>query len=158
MRTILAEKIETNSNASLIELLNARLADAIDLMLALKQAHWNLRGPSFIALHKLFDEIAGRMDDHADLIAERVVQICGVAVGTTQVVMKKTSLEPYPISAMKQAEHLEALGQRMAVFGENCRAAIEEADAASDAVTADILTEVARAVDKDLWLVSAHLE
>lgn len=158
MRTSLAEAIETNRSASLIELLNARLADAIDLKLAFKQAHWNVRGPSFIALHELFDQIASRVDDHADILAERVVQICGVAVGTTQAVMKKTALKPYPVTAMKQSAHIEALGQRLAAFGASCRDAIEEADAAGDAVTADILTEIGRAVDKDLWLVSAHLE
>lgn len=158
MRTSLAEAVETNSSASLIELLNARLADAIDLKLAVKQAHWNLRGPDFIALHEFLDQIAARMDEHADLIAERVVQICGIAVGTTQAVMKKTAIKPYPVGAMAQAAHLEALGERMAAFAENCRAAIAEAEVARDAVTADIMTEVARAVDKDLWLVSAHLE
>ena len=78
--------LKSNTRATVIELLNARLADAIDLKLAVKQAHWNIRGPSFIALHELFDQIAARMEEHSDTMAERVVQLGGLAAGTTQFV------------------------------------------------------------------------
>ena len=65
-----------------IELLNARLADAIDLQTQTKQAHWNVKGPHFIALHELFDKINEEVEDYVDDIAERAVQLGGVAEGT----------------------------------------------------------------------------
>lgn len=132
--------------------------NAIDLKLALKQAHWNIRGPEFIALHELFDQVAARIEDHSDTIAERVVQLGGIATGTTQAVFKSTTLPAYPAEATAQKEHLEALRLRLAAFAETCRHAIDEADKAGDADTADIMTGVSRAVDKDLWFIAAHQE
>ena len=149
--------IKDNTRASMIILLNQLLADSIDLKLAFKQAHWNLQGPQFIALHELFDQVAARIEDHADTIAERVVQLGGIAAGTTQAVTAKTSLPAYPAEATGQQEHLEALSQRLAAFGAASRAAIDEADGAGDADTADIMTGVSRAIDKDAWFVGAHL-
>ena len=152
------EDLKGNTRSSMIELLNARLADAIDLKLAVKQAHWNIRGPAFIAIHLLLDDIAGRVDDHADTMAERAVQLGGQSLGTSQAVAKATSLEPYPTDINAQVAHLKALRERFAAFAKQCRKGIETADEAGDADTADILTSVSRAVDKDLWFIGAHLE
>lgn len=150
--------LKSNTRSTVIELLNARLADCIDLKLAVRQAHWNMRGPAFISLHELFDQIAGRFDGHADVIAERVVQLGGLAAGTTQQVAEATSLPGYPAKASAQSETVSALSERLSAFAVSCRSAVDEADAAGDTVTADIMTEVTRAVDKDLWFVAANLE
>lgn len=158
MSTFFVADIEDNVRASMIGLLNQQLADAIDLKLALKQAHWNIRGSDFIALHELFDQVAARIEDHSDTMAERVVQLGGLASGTTQSVAKATTFEAYPTDATAQQQHLEALRARLAGFAKSCRKAIDEADQAGDADTADIMTGVSRAVDKDLWFVAAHLE
>jgi starvation-inducible DNA-binding protein len=148
--------LSDNAIKSMITLLNARLADAIDLKLAVKQAHWNIRGPGFIALHELFDQIATRVDDHADTMAERLIQLGGHAAGTTQAVAKATTLAPYPVGTHDQAEHVAALSDRLRSFAKSVREAIDEADEAGDADTADIFTGVSRAIDKDLWFVAAH--
>lgn len=150
--------IKSNTRTTVIALLNARLADAIDLKLAVKQAHWNIRGPAFIALHELLDDIAGRVEEHYDTIAERVVQLGGLAAGTVQAAQAATSLPAYPVDITAQADHLKALRDRFAAFGKSCRAAIDEADNAGDADSADIMTGISRAIDKDLWFIAAHLE
>lgn len=150
--------LKSNTRTTAIELLNARLADALDLKLAVKQAHWNVRGPGFLAIHEMLDQMAARLDEHADVMAERAVQLGGVAAGTTQVVAKATSLAAYPVELHAQVEHLKALRERYAAFAKTCRNAIDEADEAGDADTADIMTGVSRAVDKDLWFIGAHLE
>lgn len=157
MNTPFVAGIESNTQTSMIVLLNQHLVDAIDLKLALKQAHWNAQGPQFIALHELFDQIAVRMDEHADTMAERVVQLGGTATGTSQSVAATTSLPAYPAEATDQHVHLQALSERLSAFGKSCREAIDEADSAGDADTADIMTGVSRAVDKDVWFVGAHL-
>lgn len=139
-------------------MLNARLADVIDLKLAAKQAHWNIRGASFIALHELLDQIAARVEEHGDTLAERAVQLGGLAAGTSQAVVAATSLPAYPVDATAQTDHLIALRDRLRIFAKSCRTAIDEADEAGDADTADIMTEISRDVDKDLWFIAAHLE
>jgi starvation-inducible DNA-binding protein len=148
--------IKDNVRNQMIELLNARLADAIDLKLAVKQAHWNIKGDNFIGLHELFDQIATRVDDHVDTIAERAVQLGGIALGTTQVVAETTTLKPYSVKLVASADHVKALSSHLSDFAASVRKAIDDADSAGDANTADIFTQVSRAVDKDLWFVAAH--
>ena len=74
--------------AKLIELLNRRLADAIDLLLQTRQASWNVKGPHFIALRELFDKVAEGVEEDANLIAAHIVQLGGTAEGTAQAVAR----------------------------------------------------------------------
>ncbi|HYK83261.1 MAG TPA: DNA starvation/stationary phase protection protein Dps [Gemmatimonadales bacterium] len=141
-----------------IDVLNARLADAIDLQLQAKQAHWNVKGPQFIALHKLFDEIAAAVTEYVDLLAERVVQLGGVAEGTGAIVAERTELPPYPINIATGEEHVWALSNALATFGAGIRRAMEETEDLGDADATDICTEISRGVDKWLWFVEAHAE
>jgi starvation-inducible DNA-binding protein len=141
----------------MIELLNARLAGALDLRAQAKVAHWNVKGRQFVGLHDLFDEIAHAFDAFADLVAERVVQLGGLARGTVQQVAAATDLEEY--SAVGGTEsHVTAIADALAAFGSAVRRAIDEAAEAGDQTTADIITEVSRGVDKFLWMVEAHLQ
>jgi starvation-inducible DNA-binding protein len=149
--------IPEKTRAVLVELLNARLADSVDLMHQAKEAHWNVKGPSFIALHKLFDEIVDSAEEYMDLIAERVVQLGGAAEGTVQVAAKRTTLTPYPVTVSAQRDHVEALSSALAAYGKSARRAIDESDELGDKDTADIFTEISRGVDKYLWFVEAHL-
>jgi starvation-inducible DNA-binding protein len=147
-----------NTRKAMIALLNARLADAIDLRLAIKQAHWNVKGPSFIAVHELFDQIQARVDTFVDDIAERAVSLGGAAHGTAQIAVKGSNLKPYPIDTMPQGDHLAAVADRIAAFGKLAREAIDAADEAGDKDTADLFTGVSRQLDKDLWFIEAHLQ
>ncbi len=158
MPTAFVENLDRSVRDDMIEELNARLVEALDLVLAVKHAHWNIKGPSFIGIHLLLDEVAQRMRDHADTMAERCVILGGQAKGTVQVVAKETSLEAYPPEIGRQAEHVEALKERLMAFGKSVRESIASADDAGDEDTADIFTAVSRAVDKDAWFIGAHLE
>ena len=139
-----------------VAILGDRLADATDLMLQTKQAHWNVKGPTFIALHELFDKVNESAEEWVDLIAERIIQLGGVAEGTVQATAKRTSLPPYSLTIVKGEEHVEALSDALAAFGKKARAAIDKTGKAGDADTADIFTEISRDVDKYLWFVEAH--
>jgi starvation-inducible DNA-binding protein len=139
-----------------IGLLNQRLAEAIDLQTQCKQAHWNVKGPAFIALHKLFDEINEAVEEYVDLLAERVVQLGGVAEGTARIVAQRSTLIDYPLALSTGAEHVAALSDALAGFGRTARMGIEEMNELEDADSADILTEISRGVDKWLWFVEAH--
>src|SRR5262245_44893104 len=141
-----------------IDLLNARLADAIDLYLATKQAHWNVKGPSFIALHELFDKLGEEAEDYIDDMAERVVALGGVAEGTLAAVGKRSKLEAYPLDIADGLAHVEALANAYAAVAKSVRKAIDEASKAGDADTSDLFTGISRGLDKALWFIEAHLQ
>ena len=140
-----------------VELLNARLADAIDLGTQIKHAHWNVKGANFIALHELFDKIAESVEDQIDTIAERVTALGGTARGTLVAVSRRTSLKPYPEEISAGLDHVEALAAVLADFGQKARAAIEESAKLGDAGTSDLFTGISRETDKSLWFLEAHL-
>jgi len=144
------------SRVEVIALLNQRLADAIDLQTQCKQAHWNVKGPAFIALHKLFDEINEDVEEYVDLIAERIVQLGGIAEGTVGAVEGRSTLPDYPLALSTGPEHVAALSDVLSAFGRTVRIGIEEMNELEDAVSADMLTEIGRGTDKWLWFVEAH--
>jgi starvation-inducible DNA-binding protein len=138
------------------DLLNQRLADCIDLQTQCKQAHWNVKGPSFIALHELFDQINEEVEEYVDLIAERIVQLGGIAEGTARLVAERSTLEVYPLVISAGLEHVDALSRALAGFARTIRLGIEEMNDLGDADSADILTQISRGIDKSLWFVEAH--
>jgi starvation-inducible DNA-binding protein len=137
-------------------LMNLRLADAVDLQMQLKQAHWNVKGPSFIALHELFDKVAEAVEAYVDQIAERIVQLGGVAEGTVRVSALRSRLAEYPLAIGEGMAHVEAVARALSTFGQEARGTIDEANALDDADSADIFTEISRGVDQWLWFVEAH--
>jgi starvation-inducible DNA-binding protein len=147
-----------NTRKAMIALLNARLAEAIDLRLAVKQAHWNVKGPSFIALHELFDQIQGRVDVFVDDIAERAVALGGTVAGTVRASAQSSQLAAYPTDVTAEKEHINLVADRLSAFGKLAREAINAADEVGDKDTADLFTGVSRQIDKDLWFVEAHLQ
>ncbi|TLY72938.1 MAG: DNA starvation/stationary phase protection protein Dps [Gammaproteobacteria bacterium] len=149
--------LPANVRTQVIELLNARLADAIDLGTQTKHAHWNVKGPNFIALHELFDQVAEHLEDQIDTIAERVTARGGTARGTLAAVARATTLRPYPEDISDGTAHVDALSAALAAFGAKVRAGIDEATRLADADSADLFTGVSRETDKDLWFLEAHL-
>jgi starvation-inducible DNA-binding protein len=150
--------LSANAQAASIALLRARLADAIDLAAKLKHAHWNIRGPHFIALHLLFDELHDEVDAHADLLAERIAAFGADVDGLVQQVAKVTTLPAYPSDTHSERSHLDALASASAAFGSKIRTAAQETTEAGDLGTADIFTEISRAADKQLWKIEAHFK
>src|SRR5258705_2557050 len=106
---------------NVITVLNDRLADAIDLQSQVKQAHWNVKGPHFIALHELFDKISDVVLEHIDEIAERVTSLGGTAEGTVAVAAKRSKLKNYPLSITAGRDHLFYLSTQISVYGKAVR-------------------------------------
>jgi len=150
--------LREETRRKMIELLNQQLADASDLYSHTKQAHWNVKGMQFIALHELFDKLAGEVAGFVDLIAERATALGGDARGTLRMAASASKLPEYPDHIYEGSDHVKALADRYARFGASSRAAIETAIGINDTDTADLFTEISRAIDKNLWFLEAHLQ
>ena len=136
--------------------LNKHLAAAIDLQAQIKQAHWNVRGPGFMAIHELFDTVATAVGLAADQLAERTGGLGGTAFGTVQVAAERSYLLPYPLGVADVAEHVFAVSASLAAFSQAIREASATSTTAGDADTADLLTEISRGIDQQLWFVESH--
>jgi starvation-inducible DNA-binding protein len=150
--------LPAETRKEMIELLNQALADCIDLETQTKQAHWNVRGPSFWGLHKLFDEINEAVEEYVDLLAERAAQLGGTVLGTARVAAERSRLPEYPHDIKDGMAHAKALSEALSTFGSAAREAIDTADDAEDKDTADVFTEISRGTDQWLWFVEAHLQ
>ena len=124
----------------------------------MKQAHWNVKGPNFIGLHELFDRIDEAVESYVDLIAERIVQLGGIAEGTVRVSAARSRLEEYPLLIGDGRDHVDAVSTALAAFGHEVRESIDEAADLEDADTADLFTEISRGIDKWVWFVEAHAQ
>jgi len=150
--------IPKDAREKLIAILNQRLADSVDLKAQAKQAHWNVKGMSFIALHELFDRVAAEVTPISDDIAERVTSLGGTALGTVRVAAQNSELPEYPLEISSGADHVDVLSTALAEFGRRVRADIDKTEELGDAVTADLFTTVSGNIDKLLWFVEAHLQ
>ncbi len=146
-----------NTRAGVIKLLNERLAESIELKLRAKQAHWNVKGASFIALHELFDKLSEEADAWSDDIAERAVQLGGTAEGTLGAVSSRSKLPEFGVGLSSESQLLQALVSTVAEFGARVRAAIDESDKLGDKDSADLFTGISRGADKQLWFLESHL-
>ncbi len=148
--------LSPRTREAVASLLNARLADSIDLLSQVKVAHWNVKGNNFIALHELFDKVYAAVEAAIDEIAERCVALGGTALGTVRIAARTSTLAEYPARLTKSSDHVKAISDRLAVYGKLLRKAIDEADKLGDKGTADLFTGVSREIDKMLWFVESH--
>jgi starvation-inducible DNA-binding protein len=149
--------IPEENRLRVVQMLNGSLATFLDLKTQVKQAHWNVSGPQFYQLHLLFDKIADDVEEAVDLVAERVLQLGGTALGTARIAAEKSILGEYPHHAVDGKQHLEALAERFGIFANHVRDAITKSADEGDQTTSDVYTEISRAADKNLWMLEAHL-
>lgn len=141
-----------------VPILVQQLADTTDLFTQVKTAHWNVKGPHFIALHELFDKLAEELEDHADTIAERATALGGSAPGSVRQAAKATRLPDWPQDTTEGMAVVRALVTQYAHLATSTRAAIAESTDLDDAGTADLFTQLSRDLDKSLWFLEAHIQ
>jgi starvation-inducible DNA-binding protein len=150
--------LPANTRSQVISLLNQSLASTLDLKTQVKQAHWNVKGMDFYQLHELFDDMASELEEYVDMLAERVTALGGTALGTARIAASKSELAEYPLEILDGKDHIVALADRYATYGKTLRDNIDETGDLGDADTADLYTEISRAIDKRLWFLEAHLQ
>ncbi len=150
--------LDAEVRSEMSALLNQALADAFDLFSQTKQAHWNVKGAQFHQLHELYDELAEGLEEHVDMIAERVTALGGIALGTARLAAQSSRLAEFPDTPVGSLESVQLLVERYAAFAKAMRESIEKSEEAGDSGTADLFTEVVRDVDKWSWFLEAHLQ
>ena len=156
MRERYASGISDETASEMVKLLNANLANVIDLTLDGKQCHWNLQGKGFIGVHQLLDETSERILEVSDTIAERIVILGGQPNGLASRVVKESILDDYPTDITEVNQHVRELTSRYKTVAETLRKAIATAGDAGDEDTADLFTEASRIIDKDAWFIGAN--
>ena len=149
----LSESIRAQS----VEVLNKQMTAAVDLHAQMKQAHLNVRGPVFIAIHELFDKVSMVVENYSDLIAERIGGLGGTAHSTIQVAPERSFLVRHPLDFADEHQHVFAVSGRLAAFGQSVWEAIGQATTFGDTSTAELITEISRGIDLQLWFVESHI-
>lgn len=150
--------LDEETREALVGLLNERLADTADLHSQVKQAHWSVRGSDFWQLHELYDAVAEAIEPWVDELAERITTLGGIARGTVRCAAAASSLEELPPETTDGMETVTLLAERLGTYAGTVRAGIERSDELGDPTTSDLLTDISRTVDKQLWFVEAHLQ
>jgi starvation-inducible DNA-binding protein len=150
--------LKLDTRKKVIGLLNQHLADTLVLYSHSKQAHWNVKGPQFYALHLLFDELAGTLEKFIDMIAERVTALGGTALGTVALAANATTVPEYPLDVVDGMQHVEVLTEHFANYAASTRAGMENTEEWGDMATNDLFNEIAREIDKGLWFLEAHIQ
>ena len=150
--------IPAETRTKVNKLLNQHLADSFDLLSQVKQAHWNVKGPDFWQLHKLFDEVAEQVEEWVDEVAERVTALGGYATGTVRMAAESSTLPEFPTDITDSMDYVKAVVERLAAFTNSAREAIDTSDELGDANTADLFTEISRCADKYLYFLEAHIQ
>lgn len=151
--------IDEGARRQLVALLNQTLADAFDLFSQTKQAHWNVKGQAFYPLHLLYDELAEKLEEPADLIAERVVLLGGYAFGTVRMAAQSSRIDPFPSAGEAGApSYLNALADRWAQFSQNVRADHAMSEEIGDPGTTDLYDQLTHIADRGLWFIEGHLQ
>ena len=147
---------ETRDKVS--EMLNQVLADLSDLFTQTKYAHWNVRGTNFWGCHKMFDELAEKVEDAVDEVAERVTALGHPARGTARMAVENSRLDEFPTDTFQSTDVLKIMADRFASAAADVRKGIDEADDAGDKASSDLLTGVVEMLDQSLYFIEAHLQ
>jgi len=151
-------RLPEESRSRVIETLSSRLADGVDLYTQVKVAHWNIKGPQFVALHPLFDQFAQDLLVENDTIAERIATLGGKAYGTARYVSKTSRIPEYPREATRDLDHVGLLAERFETYLDGLRDSRTVAEKVSDADTVDVLTSFIEQFEKHAWFLRATLD
>ena len=138
------------------EVLQRTLAELIALSLIGKQLHWNIRGPGFREFHLHLDELVDDWRELSDVVAERAVAIGFSADGRAPTVSEQSELEPVEPGPTQVPTAIRELVARVATVDERARERMERLGEI-DLTSQDVLIDVTRTLEKQLWMVRSQL-
>ncbi|HEY2740799.1 MAG TPA: DNA starvation/stationary phase protection protein [Gaiellaceae bacterium] len=136
--------------------LQATLVELVDLSLIGKQLHWSIYGRPFKPLHEHLDELVDSWRDLSDTVAERAVALGAAPDGRAGTVHAGSDIDAVDTGALDTDTALRELVERLADVTERIRVRMDrlgEIDLASQ----DVLVEVVRELEKQLWMLRGSL-
>ncbi len=146
------------TKAQVCEIMNVKLAAALDTYTQAKYAHWNVKGMNFYQLHLVFDATAKVIFKHIDSIAERITQLGGTANGTARMAAANSPIAPYNVEALSGPQHVEALANTVGAYCKELREASDKIDDLKDEPTADFFKQLVVDAEEELYFLESHLE
>ncbi len=140
------------------EVMNSKLASALDMHTQAKFAHWNVKGMNFYQLHLVFDATAKVIFKQIDPIAERITQLGGVANGTVRMSAANSKIPAYSVESISGPQHLVALADALGVYCKELRDASDKIDDLGDEPTADFFKQLVVEAEEELYFLESHLE
>jgi len=138
--------------------MNVALSNASLLTIKTKKFHWDVVGPQFMTLHKLWDEQYEALTDYVDEIAERIRMLGGYPIGTARGFLDASELKEYPGQVPNATEAVRHLLADHESIARSLRAGIEQCDGQfKDAGTADFLTGMLQGHEKMAWMLRSFL-
>jgi starvation-inducible DNA-binding protein len=111
----------------------------------------------FWQFHKLYDAIYEELEGSVDMIAERVGALGGVAHGTARMAAASSSLPEFTDGFGDGKKFTTELRDRVAAYANMLHDNITKSDSLGDPTTADLLTEISRTANKNLYFLESHL-
>ncbi|MBK7251776.1 MAG: DNA starvation/stationary phase protection protein [Gammaproteobacteria bacterium] len=132
------------------------LADSYTLYLKTHAFHWNVEGPMFNTLHQMFMEQYTELWNALDLSAERIRSLGFPAPGTYREFAKRSSIrETEGVPEAMEMVRLLTLGHE--AVARTARDVLEQADAADDNSSEDLLIQRLQVHEKTAWMLRSLL-
>ncbi len=150
--------LSAETKAKVVEVMQERLAEALDMYSQAKFAHWNVKGDNFYQLHLVFDSVADHVFPQIDAIAERLTQLGGVANGTVRQAAMVSKIPEYKVDLIAGMEHVAALADALGHYCAELREASDKIDEIGDEPTSDFFKQLVVEAEEQLYFLESHLE
>ncbi len=141
-----------------VEILQEKLAEALDMYSQAKFAHWNVKGINFYQLHLAFDRVADHIFPQVDQIAERLTQLGGVANGTVRQAAAVSRIPEFNTGLVAGMDYVTALADALGCYCASLRDASSKIDKIGDEPTSDFFKQLDVEAEEQLYFLEAHLE
>jgi starvation-inducible DNA-binding protein len=141
-----------------IDRLNVTLSDLYLLLIKTKKFHWDIVGPQFMTLHKLWDDQYQKMETEIDEVAERARALGGFPVGTAAGFLRHAKVKEHPGQVANATESVAMLVDDHELVVRTLRDAIEACEEAKDRGTADFFTGLMQNHEEMAWMLRSFLE
>jgi len=150
--------LSAETKQKVVEVMQERLAEALDMYTQAKFAHWNVKGDNFYQLHLVFDSVAETIFPQIDEIAERLTQLGGVANGTVRQSAMVSKIPEYDVDLIAGMDHVRALADALGHYCAELRGASDKIDEIGDEPTSDFFKQLVVEAEEKLYFLESHLE
>lgn len=139
-----------------VELLSVVLADTYSLALKTHNYHWNIEGPEFFTLHRVFEEQYNELYEAADDLAERMRTMGGYAPGGFKEFAELSNIvDAHPKTNSK--EMVDNLISGHGIIVEDAQRLLKACETAGDEITTDMIIGRVKSHLKTIWKLRSSL-